>query len=151
MLQSSRLPRSMQDNPTLVRLLAHRSFRRMLRHQGIDLTRNWTGCEAMIFRALQKCANCAATEACRAWLAEAHPRGVYPSFCPNGAMFEACRLFLDPRVSPPKLTGSCTSEKGELAVVAGGGGAAIKQLGASNRVQEGGILAEIDQLMGQFL
>jgi hypothetical protein len=132
MLQASRLPRSLRDDPALVRLVAHRPFRRMLAHQGIDPTRDWSGCEGMLFRALQKCATCTATEACRAWLAEPHPPGVYPSFCPNGATFEACRIFLDPPVSAPT-------------------NAAPSPALADPPSPRGGVLAEIEDLMGRFL
>jgi hypothetical protein len=76
----------------LRRLLAHRPFRRMLAREGIDLQDSWwRGSEEMILRALARCAACAGSGACRAWLEEVHPPGTYPSFCPNSAVIEACR------------------------------------------------------------
>jgi hypothetical protein len=104
----------------------------MLTHQGIDPTCSWEECEAMIFRALRKCSDCTAAAACRAWLAEPHPRGVYPSFCANGATFEACRIVLDSPLSAPTK-------------------AAPSPTFADAPPARGGILAEIDDLMGQFL
>jgi hypothetical protein len=102
----------------------------MLTHQGIDPTRDWAACEAMLFNALRRCSNCPASEACRAWLSQTHPRGVYPSFCPNGATFEACRIVLD---RPPP-----THEAAPPPV-------------AEAPAPRGGVLAELDDLMGRFL
>src|SRR5712692_9381827 len=98
MSKASRLPRTADS--TLLRTIAHRPFRRMLARQGIDPTRGWKGCEEMIFRAMRKCSDCSAQAACRSGLAENPSRGTYPRFCANGATFEACRISLDPHVSP---------------------------------------------------
>jgi hypothetical protein len=96
-------------------------------------------------------------ETCSSWLAENHPRGTYPSFCPNGATFEACRIILDPLVSPLKPAETDTFAWGEPA--ADLGDPIIQQLAASDGEQsltqaprhQSGILAELDELMGQFL
>jgi hypothetical protein len=82
------------------RVLLHRPFRQLLRRQSIDLTeRSWRSFDEMISRALHRCAACAARDACRQWLAEAHPDASHPTFCPNGSVIEACRI-LDPHASP---------------------------------------------------
>ncbi len=159
MLKASGLPRSTGQDSTLLRILAHRPFRQMLARQGIDPTKGWKGCEEMIFRAMRKCSDCATPETCRSWLAENHSRGTYPSFCANGATFEACRIILDPRVSPLNLAEAETLVGGEPAVAEVLGDPIIQQLAASDGVKpftqaprrRGGILAELDELMGQFL
>jgi hypothetical protein len=159
MSEASRLARSTREDRVLLRIVAHRPFRQMLAHQGIDPTRGWNGCEEMIFRALRTCSSCGAQETCRSWLAENHPRGTYPSFCPNGATFEACRIILDPHVSPLKSAETDTYARGEPAVAAILGDPIIQQLAASDGAQsltqaprhQSGILAELDELMGQFL
>src|SRR5438034_9497932 len=68
MSKASGLPRSTRQDGTLLRIIAHRPFRRMLAHQGIDPTKGWKGCEELIFRAMRKCSDCAAPAACRLWL-----------------------------------------------------------------------------------
>jgi Family of unknown function (DUF6455) len=157
MSKTSRLSRS--KDSTLLRTIAHRPFRRMLARQGIDPTRGWNGCEELIFRAMRTCSGCATPETCRSWLAGNHPRGTYPSFCANGATFEACRIILDPHVSPLNQAEPKTFVRGEPAVVEILGDPIIRQLAASDGVQpftgaqahKSGILAELDELMGQFL
>ena len=157
MSKASRLPRTADS--TLLRTIAHRPFRRMLARQGIDPTRGWKGCEEMIFRAMRKCSDCSAPAACRLWLAENHSRGAYPSFCANGAAFEACRIVLDPHVPPLNLAEPETFVSGEPALATVLGDPMIQQLAASDGVQpftrapqpKGGNLAELDELIGQFL
>jgi Family of unknown function (DUF6455) len=159
MTEASRLARSTREDRVLFRIAAHRPFRRMLAHQGIDPTRGWNGCEEMIFRALRTCSNCVAPETCRSWLAENHPRGTYPPFCPNGATFEACRIILDPHVSPLKPAETDTYARGEPAVAGVLADPIIQQLAASDRAplltqaprHQIGIIAQLDELMGQFL
>lgn len=74
------------------RMTSHALFRQMFAHQGLDLTKGWwRGSEGMVFRALSRCLACRQTEGCRVWLAEGHPRGVYPNFCENASAIEACR------------------------------------------------------------
>lgn len=103
MLRPSQSTPQHQEIRRLYRILSHRLFRRMLRRQGIDLTESWwRHFDAMIFRALHRCAACSGRDACRAWLAENHPGESCPSFCPNGEVIEACRI-LDPRAVPPRL------------------------------------------------
>src|SRR5690349_10748582 len=133
MSKTSRLARS--TDSTLLRTVAHRPFRQMLVRQGIDPTRGWKACEEMIFSAIRRCSGCASPEACRSWLAENHPRGTYPSFCTNGATFEACRIILDPQVSPLCLAEPESFVGGEPAVASILGEPIIRRLAAFDGVQ----------------
>lgn len=80
----------------------HPLFQKMAAHQGIDLTGGWwDGLESMLLRALGRCRHCGQSQACRSWVRTAAPRATCPVFCPNGRVFEACRI-MDP-TSPPRL------------------------------------------------
>jgi hypothetical protein len=159
MSKASEVPPSTRRDGTLLRTLTHRPFRRMLARQGIDPTKGWKGCEKMILRAMRRCSNCAAPETCRSWLAENHPRGIYPSFCANGATLEACRIILDPDVSPLNVAEAEIFVRRELAVAEVLADPIIQQLAAADGAQpftqaprqKAGILAELDKLMGRFL
>ena len=96
MSEASRLARSTREDRVLAGIVAHRPFRQMLAHQGIDPAHGWRGCEGMIFHALRTCSNCLTPDTCRSWLVEGHPSGTYPRLCPNATIFEACRITLDP-------------------------------------------------------
>src|SRR5437667_8893396 len=152
MSKRSSLAHSAQESLVLRRIANHRLFREMLEHQGIDPSRGWKGCEEMIFRALRMCSDCPAPESCRSWLAEKHPRRTYPTFCPNGAVIEGCRIILDAGTPSPMLSechpSSLNERHGVLA------DPIFRQLAVSDWVrpltpvtrQQGGILAELDEL-----
>lgn len=109
MLRTRQATRHGSEMRMVYRILLHRPFRQLLRRQGIDLTdKSWRPFDHMIFRALHRCASCAAREACRQWLTRAHPEASYPTFCPNGEVIETCRI-LDPHAAPP------TKEESEIA------------------------------------
>jgi hypothetical protein len=159
MSKGFRLALSPQENLVLRRMANHRLFREMLAHQGIGPARGWNGCEEIIFRALRACADCPAPESCRSWLAEKHPRGTYPTLCPNGTAIECCRIILDAGVPSPRFAELYPSASDEPPLDGVLADPIIQQLAASDRVrpltrtprQEDGILAELDELAGQFL
>lgn len=158
MVTVSRLDPSTRKDRVVLRIAARRRFREMLRHQDIDLTAGWKGCDEIIFRALGNCADCPAPELCRSWLAEQHPPGTYPSRCPNGTLIEACRIILDREV--PSLAGAgrvaCRDEPAIAGVLAD---PIVQQLAAADGIapltraprSRAGILAELDDLVGRFL
>ncbi len=89
----------------LYRMRAHPLFWRMVSRQGVNLAgRWWLGQEAMLARAVSRCAGCAKPDACEAWLTGNHRGRPHPSFCPNGAVIGACRI-MDPDAPPPADAG----------------------------------------------
>jgi hypothetical protein len=116
MLRTRQPTRQQTEIRTVCRILVHRHLRRLLHRHGIDLTeKSWRPFDEMIFRALRRCAGCAARDACRQWLSEAHPHARHPTFCPNSAVIEACRI-LDPRALPATKEESAISERREPAI-----------------------------------
>ena len=159
MSTASRFDRPAREGRAVLHIAAHRPFRRMLAYQGIDPGRAWRECEDMIVRAQHRCSICAVPETCRLWLAEKHPRGTYPSFCPNGATIEACRIALDQQGPPAKRAVSDSSAAGKP-IAAAPGSRVVQQLAMGDGVPplneratryRGGILAELDALRGQLL
>jgi len=156
--RSSRSPTA-KEHLILRRVASHRLFRAMLRHQGIDPARACRDCEEKIFGALRACAGCLAPESCRSWLAEEHPRGIYPAFCPNGAVIESCRTNLDVGALSPRHAEPYCSASVEPALHGVLADLMIQQFVASERVgplsralrKVGGILAELDELAGELL
>lgn len=83
----------------LQRLTIHPLFREMAVRQGINLGGGWTrGVEHMLLDALDRCAACAQTRSCRAWMARTPHAVGPPRFCPNGRILAACRI-MDPRAA----------------------------------------------------
>jgi len=84
------------ERRAIERARSHQLFHRMVRHQGIDPTAQWSRPLAdMIFQALGACRRCASAELCRQWLQADRALASYVAFCPNAELIETCRL-LDP-------------------------------------------------------
>ena len=156
--RSSRSPAAL-ENRTLRRMANHRLFRAMLAHQGIDPARGCRDGQEKIFGALRMCAACPTPESCRSWLAEEHPRGTYPGFCPNGAVIESCRTNLEVDALSPRLAEPYCSASAEPALHGVLADLMVQQFATSERVRPlnraprkaGGILAELDELAGELL
>ena len=93
MSKASRLPRSTREDRDLARIVAHRPFRRMLAHQGIDPTQGRKGLRGDDLPCHAKVLGLRRSGGLPLWLTENHRAAHTPSFCANGATFEACRIY----------------------------------------------------------
>jgi len=78
----------------LRRIASYRPFGAMADRQQADiaaLCRPET--REALFRAVRNCVACRHRAPCRLWLEEERPGEAYPAFCPNGAYWEAARVF----------------------------------------------------------